>query len=96
MDAGERTEVRSVAGVFGRDRETEMMSVILAALGEAFQKRDSLRLLAGRRRAQAFAVRREAVSIDDDRATLAFADMTADSERLAEGFPHQAFQIAVP
>ncbi len=55
--------------------------------GEALQERDGLRLLAGLRRAPAFVVRREAVGIDDGRAALAFADMTAEAERLAEGQP---------
>ena len=35
--AGEGAEVGHLAGVFGRDREAEMMSVILAALGECLR-----------------------------------------------------------
>ena len=55
--------------------------------GEALQERDGLRFLAGLACPLLLVVGHEPVGIDDSGAVLAFADIAAERQRLAEGDP---------
>jgi hypothetical protein len=64
---------------------------VLALIGiedrEAFEERDRAPLVAVAFRTLAFVIRNEAVGIDNRRAVLAFADIAANAQGLAEGEP---------
>src|SRR5581483_2890546 len=65
----------------------ESVALIAIEDGEAFQKRDRLRLVAGLDRTTLLVLRHEAVGINDSRAALTFADVTAERQRLAKRQP---------
>src|SRR5579871_4519885 len=76
------------------DPVREPVALIAIEDSEALQKRDRLRLVAGLVRTTLLVQRHEAVGIDDGRAALALADVTAERQRLAKRQPALACEAA--
>src|ERR1700682_4860014 len=74
-----------------RGRGYETLGKVLALIGiedrEAFEERDRTGFIPIAFRTLAFVIRNEAVGIDNRRAVLAFADVAANAQGLAEGEP---------
>src|SRR5260221_59315 len=78
-----------------RQRRGQVLALVGVEHREALEERDRVGLVAIAFGPPAFLVRREAVGIDHGRAGLALADMTAETERLAEGEPALAGEAAL-
>ena len=78
-----------------RDRGRKILALVGIKDREAFEEWDGVGFVAGFGGARAFAVRNEAVGIDDRGAAFALLHMGAEFQRLAEGQPVLAAEAAL-
>src|SRR5580693_1680119 len=82
-------------GLRGGDQSGEVLTLISVEDRESFEERDRAGLVAVALRPLAFVIGNEAICIDDGGAALAFADIPAEAERLAESEPALAGEAAL-